>query len=174
MKVRLPIRASSMLIALVVALGLPVSAAKASEPVVIESSTWATMGTMKVQVDSQQQSVVAVVTLEFGPNGVDLLAGQFRLTVDDGVDPISFVGVYEELKPGKPTFPDLGDVVAAAMGLAPDLPDLQLATKISAKPKSKDGVETIRVGFKIKVKLSIDGVPMSIAVAYKGDGSRVE
>ena len=174
MTLRLPIRTSSILIALVVALGLTVSAARASEPVVIASSTWTTTGTLKARVNSLQQSVTATVTLEFGPNGVDLLAGQFRLTVDDGANPFQIVGTYDETKPGKPTFPDLGDAVAAALGVVPDLPDLQVTSKIKAKPKSKDGVETTRLAFKIKVKLSLDGVPMGIAVTYKGDGPRVQ
>ena len=174
MMVRLPIRMTSTLIALVMALGLAVSAAAVTEPVVIPSTTWTTTGTMKVKVGPLSQEVAATVTLEFGPNGVDLLDGQFRLTVDDGVDPVSFVGVYEELKPGKPTFPDLGDIVAAAMGIAPDLPGLEVSTKIKAKPKLKDGVETIRIAFKIKLKMSIEGQSMSIAVGYKGDGGPVE
>src|SRR5262245_50599731 len=100
MMVPLPLRASSLLIALVVALGLTVSAARASEPVVITSSTWTATGTMKARVNSLQQSVTAVATLEFGPS-LDLLAGQFRLTVDDGTSPFSVVGTYEETKPGK-------------------------------------------------------------------------
>jgi hypothetical protein len=173
MSVRLPIRTSSTLIALVVALGLAVSTAEASEPVVIESSAWTTTGTMKARVNSLQQELAVVVTLEFGPS-VDLLAGQFRLTVDDGVEPFEIVGAYEELKPGKPTFPDLGDAAAAALGLVPELEGLELKSKIKAKPRLKDGVETIQVAFKIKVKLSIEGESMSIAVGYKGDGVRVE
>ena len=174
MSLRLSIRASSMLIALVVALGLAVSASAASEPVVIESSTWTTTGTMKVRVASLRQEVDATVTLEFGPNGVDLLAGQFRLTVDDGVSPFEVVGTYEESKPGKPIFADPGDAVAAAFELPPELEGLELKSKIKARPRLKDGVETIRVAFKVKVKLSIEGESMSIAVGYKGDGGRVE
>lgn len=172
MSVRLSLRTLSTLIALVLALGLAVSAA-ASEPVVIASSTWNTTGTMKAKVNSLQEELPAVVTLEFGP-GVDLLAGQFRLTVDDGVEPFEMVGVYEEPKPGKPIFPDLGDAAAEALGLVPELEGLQLSSKIKARPKLQDGVETIRVSLKIKVKLPLDGESMSIAVGYKGDGVRGE
>ena len=173
MSLRLPLRTGSTLIALVMTLGLALSAAEASEPVVIESSAWTTTGTMKAKVDSLQQQVDVVVTLEFGPS-VDLLAGQFRLTVDDGVEPFEIVGVYEERKPGKPSFPDLGDAAAAALGLVPELEGLQLESKIKAKPRWKDGVESIQVAFKIKVKLPVDGEVMSIAVGYKGEGGRIE
>lgn len=173
MTLRFPILSRSTLLALLMTLGLLVTAAEASEPIVIESSTWTTTGTMKARVDSVKEELEVVVTLEFGPS-IDLLPGQFRLTVDDGTDPFSFVGVYEETTPGKPTFPDLGDAVAEALELAPDLPDLQLSSKIKARPRLKDGVETVRVAFKIKVKLSVDGEPMSIAVGYKGEGGRVE
>jgi hypothetical protein len=165
---------SSKLIALVAVLGLAASAAAASEPVVIESSAWTTTGTMKVKVNSLKQEVEVGATLEFGPNGVDLLPGQFRLTVDDGVSPFEIVGTYDELKPGKPTFDDVADQVAAALGLVPELQDLELSSRIKAKPKLKDGVETIRIAFKFKVKLSIEGQSMNIAAGYKGEGARLQ
>lgn len=56
----------------------------------------------------------------------------------------------------------------------PELQDLALSSKIKAKPKLKDGVETIKVSFNFKVKLSIDGESMTISVRYKGEGTRVE
>jgi hypothetical protein len=175
MSARFPIRVHSKLIALVAALVLVAFAAEANEPVVIESSAWTTTGTMKVKVNSVQQELGATVTLEFGPS-VDLLEGEFRLTVDDGLEPFELVGPYEELEPGKPTFSDLGDVAAEALGLVPvpGLPDFEVSSKIKAKPKLEVGVETIKIAFKIKVKLSIEGESMSLTVGYKGEGARAE
>lgn len=175
MSVRLPIRMSSKLIALVAALGLAASAAEASEPVVIESSAWTTTGTMKAKIDSFEEELVVVATLEFGPNGFDLLEDQFRLTVDDGVEPVVIVSTYYESKPGKPTFDDLADEVAAALelDLVPELQEFDLTSKLKAKPKLKDGVETIKIRFKIKLKLSLDGESMNMAFGYKGEGTRV-
>ena len=173
MSLRLPLRMSPKLIALVAALGLIAFAAEASEPVVIESSAWTTTGTMKAKVNSLRQELAAVVTLELGPS-IDLLEGQFRLTVDDGVSPFEIVGLYEEIKPGKPIFPDLADQFAEAVGLVPELEGMSLSSKIKAKPKLKDGVETIKVSFTFKVKLSIEGESMAITVRYKGEGTRVE
>jgi hypothetical protein len=173
MSIPVATRLLSTLTVFVMTLGLAVSAAAASEPVVIESSAWTTLGTMKARVNGLKQELAVVVTLEFGP-GVDLLAGQFRLTVDDGVEPFSIVGPYQEEKPGKPSFGALSDQIAAALGVAPELEGLDIKARVRARPKLRDGVETMRVSFKFKLKLSLDGESMSIAVGYKGEGVRAE
>ena len=68
-------------------------------------------------------------------------------------------------------FDDLADEVAAALGLMPELQEFDLTSKIKAKLKLKDGVETIKIVFKFKVKLEES---MDIAIGYKGDGARVQ
>ena len=177
MSVRPLIRMSSKLLALAATLALAASVAQASEPVAIPGSAWTTAGTLKAKVESFKAEFVAAVTLEFGPT-VDLSPNQYRLTVDDGVAPFEFVGTYYESKPGKPSFDDLGDdVLAAALGLVPELQGLELSSKIKARPKLKDGIETIKVAFKIKAKVPIAiepfGESMSIAVRYVGEGGRI-
>jgi hypothetical protein len=168
---------SSKLLAMAATLALAASVAQAAEPVAIPGSAWMTAGTLKAKVESFKEEFVAAVSLEFGPT-VDLSANQFRLTVDDGVDPVEVVGTYVESKPGKPSLDDLGDdVLAAALGLVPGLQGLELSSKIKAKPKLKDGVETIKVTFKIKAKVPIPiepfGESMRIAIGYKGEGGRI-
>jgi len=180
MSVRPPVRMSSRLLALAAALALNASVAQASEPVVVESSAWSTTGVMKAKVDTLKEELEVLVTIEFGPS-VDLLADQFRLTIDDGVEPFEIVGTYDESKLGKPSFNDLGEDVFEALGLLPPPElgefDIDLVSQIKATPKLKDGVETIKVAFKIKVKLSVGVGPleesMSIGVGYKGEGARV-
>jgi len=173
MSIRFALGMSSKLIAFVAALGLAATAAHAGDPVVIASTTWSTTGTMKAKVASLTQSADAQVTIEFGPS-VDLLDGQFRLTVSGGITPFEIVGTYQESQPGKPIFDALEDDVAAALGLVPQLQNLDINSQFKATPKLKDGVETIRLGFKIRVKLSFEGQSMSIAVAYKGEGSHAQ
>jgi hypothetical protein len=166
---------SFKLLAMAATLAMAASIAQAAEPVAIPGSAWSTAGTMKAKVESLKQELEVGVTLEFGP-GVGLLSDQFRLTVDDGVAPFEFVGTYLESKPGKPSFDDLGEEALLALGLVPELQGLELSSKIKARPKLKDGVETIKVAFKIKAKIPIAteefGDSMSVAVDYKGEGGR--
>ena len=55
------------------------------------------------------------------------------------------------------------------------MPELEfdLTSKLKAEPKLKDGVETIKLRFKIKLKLSLAGESMKMAFGYKGEGGRI-
>jgi len=178
MSVRLPIRMSSTLLAVAATLAMAASVARAGEPVAVGASAWTTTGTMKAKVDSLKDELEVEATIEFGPS-IDLLSDQFRLTIDDGVEPIEIVGTWDESKLGKPYFHDLEDDVYAALGLLPELEELgiELTSQIKATPKLKDGVETIKIAFKIKVKVSIGIEPfeesMAVGVGYKGEGTRI-
>jgi hypothetical protein len=51
--------------------------------------------------------------------------------------------------------------------------EFDLTSKLKAKPKLKDGVETIKLRFKIRLKLSLAGESMKMAFGYKGEGGRI-
>ena len=134
----------------------------AREVVTIPCTSWAMLGTAKIALGGSgtQQGVVDGL-LRFGPLD-ELLADEFDLVVAPSGPAILVSGTCTEPKPGKvlcvvdPTGLEtqLEALLSDDLGTPVDM--TMAKTTMKVKPKSKDGIETIRIFFNSKARMCIN------------------
>jgi len=126
----------------------------------VAGTRWAVPGELKVKIQraGKFKDPAPFNVLEFGPNAV-IAANEFRLTVDDGSDPIAVAGTYTLSRKGKPLLtPDpsslaseLEDLLEDAGGLPPgDMSVTCPKLKAKAKVSTKKGLQTMKVSLKAR------------------------
>lgn len=182
-------RAVSTLLILALGAILVAPPTEAGPALDIPGSVWSGTGAAKVKVSAMGESDSSkgpvAVLLEFGPvNG--LADGEFRLTLDDGVDALELGGTYSldarqrpvmvlDQSAAETAFLDLWDRVVDEFfsGLLLPTPDITIDRLVlKARPKAKSSGDMVRPALRSKwyLDFAILGTPVHVKMKLSLDG----
>lgn len=167
----------------VVFLSIAGSPGHGADPIDIQGSSWSTRGTLETRIKKfGKVRFSADLDLLFGPQVVSvdteyipLGANQVLLILREGDTETLMPGTYTTNNKGKPTLLLDGERVEEAIEMFLEVEgqvNLQ-KLKVVARPKSKQGQETIKVRLRNKFTVTAEGTTILVRQSYKGVGSRL-